>query len=70
MVLIGENVPIYEYKCPKCSIQFDRLLRSSERDEPQKCPNEKCDEKEAKKLVSRTSFTLKGGGWASDGYSG
>jgi putative FmdB family regulatory protein len=63
-------MPIYEYKCPKCSAQFERLLRSHEREEPQPCPNKKCNVVEAKKLISRTSFTLKGGGWASDGYSG
>ena len=62
-------MPIFEYKCPKCDAKFERLLRSSGRDEPQPCPNEKCDEKETKKLISQSSFMLKGGGWASDGYS-
>lgn len=63
-------MPMYEYHCPKCDTRFERLLRLSEREEPQSCPNEECDEKETKKLISRTSFSLKGGGWASDGYSG
>jgi putative FmdB family regulatory protein len=63
-------MPMYEYRCPKCDTRFERLLRLSERDDPQPCPNEKCDEKETQKMISRTSFSLKGGGWASDGYSG
>ena len=63
-------MPIYEYKCPKCGHKFEALLRVSEMSEPQSCPKKDCGEKEAKKIVSRTSFSLKGGGWASDGYSG
>lgn len=63
-------MPIYEYRCPRCKVSFERLLKHSEREEPQSCPDEKCGEKETGKLVSRTSFSLKGSGWASDGYSG
>ena len=63
-------MPLYEYKCPKCETKFEKLLRISRIDEPQVCPNEKCDAKETRKVISRTSFSLKGGGWASDGYSG
>jgi putative FmdB family regulatory protein len=60
-------MPIYEYRCPKCGTEFERLLKHSERDNPQPCP--KCDEKQTEKQISRTSFMLKGGGWADDGYS-
>lgn len=62
-------MPLYEYRCPnpKCGHEFERLLKHSERDDPQPC--EKCGEKQAKKLISRSSFSLKGGGWADDGYS-
>lgn len=63
-------MPMFEYRCEKCGHKFERLLRSSERDEPQPCPKEGCGEKKTKKLVSRSSFMLKGGGWADDGYSG
>lgn len=63
-------MPLYEYRCPKCGTEFERLLSHTKRNDPQPCPNDQCDEKEAKKLISRTSFSLKGGGWASDGYSG
>ena len=63
-------MPMYEYRCQKCGTEFEKLLRLSECDDPQSCPNEDCGEAETKRLVSRTSFSLKGGGWASDGYSG
>lgn len=63
-------MPMYEYRCPKCGTQFEKLVRLSEAEDPQACPNDSCDEKAAKRLISRTSFSLKGGGWASDGYSG
>ena len=62
-------MPLFEYRCPKCNTEFERLLKHSERDDAQACPNEACDEKQAKKLISRSSFSLKGGGWADDGYS-
>ena len=67
---LEEIMPIYEYRCEKCDTQFERLLRHRERDAPQPCPNEKCDGKHSKKMISQTAFALKGGGWASDGYSG
>ena len=62
-------MPIYEYRCENetCKNQFEKLMLHSERDDTQLCP--KCENK-AKRLVSKSSFALKGGGWASDGYSG
>lgn len=62
-------MPIYEYKCPACGCQFDELRKVDQRDEPATCPQETCAH-EAVKQVSRSSFELKGGGWAKDGYSG
>lgn len=62
-------MPIYEYKCPACGCQFDELRKVDRRDEPAICPQETCAH-EAVKQVSRSSFELKGGGWAKDGYSG
>ena len=53
-------MPIYEYCCDACGHQFELLQKVS--DEPKKqCPN--CDAMEAKRLVSATSFRLKGSGW-------
>jgi putative FmdB family regulatory protein len=58
-------VPIYEYQCPDCGHQFEQLQKIS--DEPiRTCP--RCNEMHVKKLVSQTSFVLKGGGWYKDHY--
>ena len=51
-------MPIYEYQCDKCG-EFEVTQRIT--DEPlKKCPT--CRSK-VKKLISSTSFQLKGGGW-------
>ena len=59
-------MPIYEYECDKCGHGFEREQRIS--DPPVKtCP--KCKGRKVTKLISLSSFTLKGGGWYADGYS-
>ena len=58
-------MPIYEYQCPHCGYQFEQLQKIS--DEPIRvCPN--CEQTHVRKLVSQTSFVLKGGGWYKDHY--
>lgn len=53
-------MPIYEYKCQKCKTHFEQLQKVT--DKPLRtCPE--CGEKQLKKLVSNTSFQLKGTGW-------
>jgi putative FmdB family regulatory protein len=55
-------VPTYEYLCEACQHEFEREQRIS--DAPVKtCP--RCKAPRAKRLISRTSFHLKGGGWYS-----
>jgi putative FmdB family regulatory protein len=59
-------MPTYEYGCPKCGHEFEAEQRIT--DAPLKsCP--KCKSRKVKRLISRTSFVLKGGGWYSDLYS-
>ena len=59
-------MPTYEYLCDKCGHEFERQQRIS--DPPVKsCPS--CKSRRVKKLISRTSFVLKGSGWYSDLYS-
>lgn len=59
-------MPIYEYECDKCGHEFEREQRMS--DPPVKtCP--KCKGRRVTKLISRSSFVLKGGGWYADGYA-
>jgi putative FmdB family regulatory protein len=59
-------MPTYEYQCGACDHEFEREQRITE--EPIKtCP--KCKARKARRLISRTSFVLKGSGWYSDLYS-
>ena len=62
-------MPIYEYRCPTCEAEVECFQKIS--DPPPKCAA--CEkgrgvEVEMKKLISRGSFILKGGGWADEGY--
>jgi putative FmdB family regulatory protein len=58
-------MPIYEYLCEKCGHEFEREQRIS--DEPiRTCPE--CRARKVKRLISQTSFVLKGSGWYSDLY--
>jgi len=58
-------MPVYEYLCEKCEHEFEREQRIT--DNPVKtCPS--CKARRVKKLISQTSFVLKGGGWYADGY--
>ena len=59
-------MPLYEYVCKACDHEFEREQSISE-DPVKTCP--KCKAQKAKRLISRTSFVLKGGGWYSDLYS-
>ena len=60
-------MPIYEYACAACGHRFEEWQKMS--DKPVRtCP--KCKAKKVEKLISQTSFTLKGGGWYSDLYAG
>ena len=59
-------MPIYEYECSSCNKVFEVQQRISD-DPLESCPD--C-QGEVKKIVSVSSFQLKGGGWYADGYSG
>lgn len=58
-------MPIYEYECPKCG-EFEVTQRITE-DALKKCPT--CKSK-VRKLISNTSFQLKGSGWYVTDYGG
>lgn len=58
-------MPIYEYECESCGIVFEARQKFSD------APLESCRECSGKvqKLISRTGFALKGGGWYDQGYA-
>ncbi len=58
-------MPIYEYKCEDCQAEFEEWQKFS--DPPvDKCP--KCGGK-ASRLISRSTFILKGTGWYVTDYA-
>ncbi len=58
-------MPVYEYECPACEKVLEVQQRMAD------APLTICPECEGpvKKIMSRSSFQLKGGGWYADGYS-
>jgi putative FmdB family regulatory protein len=59
-------MPTYEYRCNACHREFEYQQRMSDPDLV-KC--EACGADQLEKLISRTAFQLKGGGWYKDLYS-
>lgn len=58
-------MPIYEYECQACGRQMEAQQRITESPLVD-CPT--CHQPRLQRLISATSFTLKGGGWYKDGY--
>lgn len=58
-------MPVYEYECKDCAKIFEVQQRMADK------PLAVCPEcqGEVKKLVSMSSFQLKGSGWYADGYA-
>lgn len=54
------SMPIYEYHCKACGHHFE-LMQKVSAPVPGKCPT--CNRAKVEKLVSTTSFQLKGTGW-------
>lgn len=63
--LFSVAMPIYEYQCPKCQHRFEEWVKVSEAHGQEPCP--KCGEP-SPRIMSHTSFVLKGGGWYVSDY--
>jgi putative FmdB family regulatory protein len=52
-------MPVYEYKCTKCNEEFEVMQKITDD------PLVRCDScgGELKKMITNTSFVLKGSGW-------
>lgn len=59
-------MPTYEYQCNDCNNVFEALQKISEAPLTE-CP--KCQGKHVQRLISATSFQLKGSGWYKTDYS-
>jgi len=57
-------MPIYEYQCESCSQQFEVMQRMTE---PLIAACEQCGGR-VRRLISQTSFVLKGTGWYATDY--
>jgi putative FmdB family regulatory protein len=57
-------MPIYEYRCTTCGEEIEAIQKVNAR------PLRKCKHCHGKleKLISRASFSLKGGGWFANSY--
>lgn len=60
-------MPIYEYGCENCG-KIDEVIHGISEDGPEKCRF--CNGGPVKKLISRSSFHLKGSGWYVTDYGG
>ncbi|HEY4238692.1 MAG TPA: zinc ribbon domain-containing protein [Kofleriaceae bacterium] len=58
-------MPVYEYECKACHRDFEYQQRMSD---PDKTVCEACGGA-LERLISKTAFALKGGGWYKDLYS-
>src|SRR4051812_50154517 len=58
-------MPVYEYQCKACGRDFEYQQRMSD---PDKTTCEVCGGA-LDRLISRTAFALKGGGWYKDLYA-
>lgn len=57
-------MPLYDFKCTECEHVFEIIQKYID-------PNPKCKEcgEPTIRIISRTSFALKGNGWYKDGYT-
>jgi len=57
-------MPVYEYQCKACGLVFEAMQKFSD------APLTTCKScgEAVEKLISRTGFALKGGGWYDQGY--
>jgi putative FmdB family regulatory protein len=65
-LVYDREVPIYEYLCEGCG-RVSEVIQKLAEPPPRACPD--CGSSHIAKLVSRSAFQLKGGGWYADLYA-
>ena len=60
-------MPFYEFRCEECGKINVKILPISSKRQTTKC--DYCGEVKAKRIISTSTFVLKGGGWYAEGYS-
>ena len=61
------NIAIYEFRCDACGRIMEESLPMTSKKEITVCIH--CDEYGAKRIISQSTFVLKGGGWYADAYN-
>ena len=59
-------MPLYEYRCDDCGADFEEVRRITD-EHPPPCPQ--CESGNVHRLISQTSFVLKGSGWYVTDYA-
>ena len=59
-------MPCYEYHCDACGHDFEEMQKISDRPR-RSCP--RCGARKAHRVISRTTFILKGTGWYTTDYA-
>lgn len=65
-------MPIFEYRCSGCGLITERIVFSNSNNEEEFTIDEvckKCGSNTFEKIMSSSSFHLKGRGWHKDGYA-
>ena len=60
-------MPIYEFRCIDCGHRSEKLVRNELAIAD--CTCDECDSSKLERLMSSSTFILKGGGWYADGYT-
>jgi putative FmdB family regulatory protein len=60
-------MPLYEYRCKSCGQSFEKMLRWSEADRGQVCPN--CQSLDTQKKISMVASTSSSGSFSSGSSS-
>lgn len=60
-------MPCYEYECAACGKRYEKI-QSIKAEPSARC--DLCGEEKARRLISTSSFLLKGSGWYGTDYNG
>lgn len=65
----GPLMPVYPYRCEECGAELEAEQRITDEPLERHCDagDSGCDGT-LRRLIARTSFQLRGGGWAASGY--
>ena len=63
-------MPLYNFRCDPCQFEVERLMSMDMKQalkDPGPCP--KCLEDTLRSVIGKSSFKLRGEGWAKDNYT-